>query len=233
VLRERRRNVRTASLSAGSGETEALRIAIEPLTWAEQAHLNLRLRSVPWTRVVQFFEPSGSLVDIGCGFGLLAYLLSKAGFRGTYLGLDPDPRKVARARRWLPEPEERKFRVGTVDDAPAGAFTQAALIDVLYLVPKEDRPGFLERAVRSLEPGGLLVALTSGGGPRWKRRLDAAQERLAVGLGITRGGAVAPCDGAEVAQLLTAAGLTGATVVDLGRDFVHGFELVTARKPRA
>ena len=56
---------------------------------------------------------------------------------------------------------------------------------------RRERPGFLARAARALEPGGLFVALTSGGGPRWKRRLDTAQERLAVGLGITRGGGVA------------------------------------------
>lgn len=220
-------------LSVGSGESASLRIAIEPLTWLERAHLNLRLSSVPWRRVVEFFENNGRLVDIGCGFGLLAYLLSRAGFEGTYLGLDPDPRKVERARRWLPEPDERKFRVGTVDAAPAGAFTQAALIDVLYLVPPKDRRDFIEKAVRALEPGGLFVALTSGGGPWWKRLWDRVQERLAVGLGITKGGVVSPCDGAEVARLLTAAGLTGVTVVDMGRGFIHGFELVTARRPRA
>ena len=106
------------------------------------------------------------------------------------------------------------------------------MIDVLYLVPPPERPEFLARAARSLTPGGLFVALTSGGGPRWKRRLDTAQERLAVGLGITRGGGVAPCDGAEIARLLLAAGLTGATVADVGRGYLHGFELVSARRPR-
>ena len=219
-------------LSVGSGESAALRIAVEPLTLLERAHLNLRLRSVPWRRVVEFFENNGRLVDFGCGFGLLAYLLSKAGFGGSYLGLDPDPKKVDRARRWLPEPDERKFRVGSVAGAPPGAFSQAALIDVLYLVPPNERLDFLEKAVRALEPGGLFVALTSGGGPWWKRLWDRAQERLAVALGITRGETVAPCDGAEVARLLTAAGLTGARVVDMGRGFMHGFELVTARRPR-
>ncbi len=221
-----------APLTLGSGEAAALHKAARPLTLLERAHLDLRFRSAPWRRVVEAFEPDGSLVDFGCGPGLLAHLLLRAGFRGTYLGLDPDARKPDRARRWLPESPARLFRAGTVDAAPEGTFSQAALIDVLYLVPPPERPEFLARAARSLTPGGLFVALTSGGGPRWKRRLDTAQERLAVGLGITRGGGVATCDGAEVARLLAAAGLTGATVVDVGRGFLHGFELVSARRPR-
>jgi len=221
-----------ASLTLGSGESAALREAAAPLTLPERAHLELRFRSAPWRQVVAAFEPDGRLVDFGCGPGLLAHLLSRAGFAGTYLGLDPDSRKVERARRWVPESPARLFSTGTVDAATPGVFSQAALIDVLYLVPPSERPDFLARAVRSLTPGGLFVALTSGGGPRWKRRLDTAQERLAVGLGITRGGGVATCDGAEVAGLLSAAGLMGATVVDVGRGFLHGFELVSARRPR-
>ena len=220
-----------ASLTLGNGESAALRKAAAPLVLAERAHLDLRFRSAPWRRVVGAFEPGGPLVDFGCGPGLLAHLLLRAGFLGTYFGLDPDSRKVDRARRWLPESPVRRFQAGTVDAAPVGAFSQAALVDVLYLVPPQERSDFLARAARALKPGGLFVALTSGGGPRWKRRLDTAQERLAVGLGITRGGGVATCDGAEVARLLADAGLVGATVVDVGRGFLHGFELVSARRP--
>jgi SAM-dependent methyltransferase len=221
-----------ASLTLGNGEAAALRRSAAPLALAERAHLELRLRGAPWKRVVEAFEPEGDLVDLGCGPGLLAHLLFRAGFTGTYLGLDPDSRKVDRARRWLPESPARRFRTGAVDALAPGAFSQAALIDVLYLVPPAERSDFLARAARTLKPGGLFVALTSGGGPRWKRRLDSAQERLAVGLGITRGATVATCDGAEVARLLAAAGLVGATVVDVGRGFLHGFELVSARRPR-
>jgi len=220
-----------APLTLGSGESAALRKAAARLTFPERAHLDLRFRSAPWRRVVEAFEPDGRLVDFGCGPGLLAHLLLRAGFLGTYFGLDPDSRKVDRARRWLPESPARLFSAATIDAVPPGAFSQAALIDVLYLVPGPERPDFLARAARALTPGGLFVALTSGGGPRWKRRLDTAQERLAVGLGITRGEGVATCDGAEVAGLLETAGLTGAAVVDVGRGFLHGFELVSARRP--
>jgi len=220
-------------LELGRGESAALWKAAATLTPPERAHLVLRFRSAPWTKVLGAFEPRGAVVDLGCGPGLLAHLLSRAGFSGTYLGLDPDPRKIDRARRWLPETAARRFRLGGVHAAPEGAFSQAALIDVLYLVPPRERAGFVSRAARALSPGGRFLALTSGGGPRWKRRLDAAQERLAVGLGITRGAAVAPCAGEEVAELLLRAGLEVVGIADVGRGHLHGFELVVARRPSA
>jgi SAM-dependent methyltransferase len=210
-----------------------LRRASAPLSPGERAHLAWRFRSAPWRRVLLALERDGALLDVGCGPGLLAHLLSRGGFTGRYTGVDPDPRKVDRARRWLDEDAGRRFVAGSVESAPPGAFAQAALIDVLYLVPPAERPGFVERAVQTLAPGGRLVALTSGGGSRWKRTLDSVQERLAVGLGITRGGAVAICDGAEIAALLRSAGLEDVVVADAGAGYVHGFELVTGRRPAA
>ncbi len=220
-------------LALGRGESAALWKASASLTPPERAHLALRFRSAPWTKVVGVLESGGALADFGCGPGLLAHLLARAGFSGTYLGLDPDPRKIDRAHRWLPETATRTFQVGGVDLAPSAIFSQAALIDVLYLVPQGERADFVSRAAHALSPGGLFVVLTSGGGPRWKRRMDATQERLAVGLGITRGAAVAPCAGEEVAGLLFRAGLEVVGIADVGRGYLHGFELVTARRPSA
>jgi SAM-dependent methyltransferase len=220
-------------LAPAREERAALRRASRSLAFPERVHLLVRLASVPWGRVLPAFEREGALVDFGCGPGLLAHLLARAGFEGRYVGLDPDPRKIGRARRWLSEAGPRRFAVGSVEGAAEFAYAQAALIDVLYLVPPSERAGFVARAARSLAPGGLVVGLTSGGGPRWKRRVDAAQERLAVALGITRGGAVAICDGAEIAGLLRGAGFEGVAVADVGAGYVHGFELVTGRKPPA
>ena len=224
---------RRSPLALAPDAARELRRASAPLSRGERAHLAWRFHSAPWRRVLSALERDGALLDVGCGPGLLAHLLAGAGFAGRYTGVDPDPRKVDRARRWLVENESRRFVAGSIESAPPAVFTQAALIDVLYLVPPGERTSFIGRAVRSLAPGGLFVALTSGGGPRWKRALDSVQERLAVGLGITRGGGVAICDGAEIAELLRNAGLEDVAVADAGAGYTHGFELVTGRRTAA
>lgn len=199
---------------------------------AERAHLAVRLTSAPWTRVVAGLRFDGSsLLDVGCGPGLLAYLLERCGYTGTYLGVDPDERKVARACTWLGQSPRRAFRAVGVEGVDESGFDQAAIVDVLYLVPPSERAALVAGVASRLAPGGRLVALTSGGGPRWKRAVDRVQERLAVAVfGLTRGDVVAPCDGADVASLLSQAGLLGVHVEDAGAGYVHGFELVSGRR---
>lgn len=205
-----------------------------PLGRAERLHLAGRLSSAPWARVVGSFALDGvSLLDVGCGPGLLAHLLEKRGYGGSYLGVDPDGRKVARARAWMGESARRAFRATGVEGVGERGFDQAAIVDVLYLVPPSGRSALVAEVVSRLAPGGRVVALTSGGGPRWKRAVDRTQERLAVAvLGITRGAAVAPCDGAEVAGLFSRAGLVDVRVEDVGAGYLHGFELVSGRRAK-
>ena len=198
---------------------------------AERLHLAGRLSSAPWERVVGSLALDGaSLLDVGCGPGLLAHLLAARGYRGSYLGVDPDERKVGRARVWLGESPRRAFRAAGVEGVEERAFDQAAIVDVLYLVPPADRTALVAEVVSRLAPGGRLVALTSGGGPRWKRAVDQIQEQLAVVLGVTRGAVVTPCDGAEVASLFSQAGLLDVRVEDAGAGYVHGFELVSGQR---
>lgn len=198
---------------------------------AERLHLAGRLSSAPWGRVVDSLALDGtSLLDVGCGPGLLAHLLEARGYSGSYLGVDPDGRKVDRARAWLGESPRRAFRATGVEGVLEREFDQAAIVDVLYLVPPEDRAALVAEVSSRLAPGGRLVALTSGGGPAWKRAVDRIQERLAVVLGVTRGAVVAPCDGTEVAWLFSQAGLLDVRVEDAGAGYVHGFELVSGRR---
>ncbi len=220
----------------GCPTARELLLAAARLTRLERAHLVVRLASAPWSRVVAAVEASrGPLLDVGCGPGLLAFLLGRRGFADAYLGVDPDPRKVERARAWLGESASRSFRAARVEDASEEGFDRAAIVDVLYLVPRQARPALLSAVAERLRPGGRVVVLTSGGGPRWKRLLDRLQERLATLLGVTRGSVVDPCDGGEVAALLREAGFDDVRVEDVGAGYLHGFELVSARngRPRA
>lgn len=212
------------------GVSELFRRA-RALPFAERAHLAGRLASAPWARVLARLRLDGaSLLDIGCGPGLLAHLLESCGYGGSYLGVDPDERKVARARAWLGESERRSFRAVPVDGVGERGFDQAAIVDVLYLVPPPARAVLVTGVVSRLGPGGRLVALTSGGGPPWKRSVDRIQERLAAVLGVTRGEVVAPCDGEELASLFSTAGLLSVRVEDAGAGYVHGFEVVSGRR---
>ncbi|MHB1046066.1 MAG: class I SAM-dependent methyltransferase [Thermoanaerobaculia bacterium] len=206
--------------------------AAEALPLGPRLHLAVRRWSAPWPRVVAALEGEATLLDVGCGPGLLAFLLESRGASGSFVGIDPDARKVSRAETWLGRSPLRTFRACELSELEGETFDAASVVDVLYLVPRDARAAFVAGVAARLAAGGRVVVLTSGGGPRWKRLLDQLQERLVVAVfGWTRGSAVEPCDGAEVAALLAAAGLVDVRAEDAGAGYIHGFELVSGRKP--
>ena len=206
--------------------------AASALPAAARLHLAVRRWSAPWPCVVAALSEERTLLDVGCGPGLLAFFLDARGASGSYVGIDPDARKVSRAETWLGRSPRRTFRACAISELGGGTFDAVSVVDVLYLVPRDGRAAFVAEIAARLAAGGRVVVLTSGGGPRWKRLLDRVQERLVVAvLGWTRGAAVEPCDGAEVAALLATAGLVDVRVEDAGAGYLHGFELVSGRKP--
>ena len=213
------------------GPWEVFRAA-SALSVGARLHLAVRRWSAPWPRVVSALAGERTLLDVGCGPGLLAFLLDARGAPGSYVGIDPDARKVSRAEAWLGGSPRRTFRACELAELPGETFGAVSVVDVLYLVPRDARAAFVAEVAARLADGGRAVVLTSGGGPRWKRLLDRLQERFVVAvLGWTRGSAVEPCDGAEVAALLATAGLVDVRVEDAGAGYLHGFELVSGRKP--
>jgi SAM-dependent methyltransferase len=91
-----------------------------------------RIRSVvrymlfSWTSLLPFFPPKGSVLDVGCGNGLLFYLLDRQAPGSRQLvGVDHDAARVAIARALrIPGAE---FRAEDVAAAPAEGYDAASV----------------------------------------------------------------------------------------------------------
>jgi 2-polyprenyl-6-hydroxyphenyl methylase/3-demethylubiquinone-9 3-methyltransferase len=100
-----------------------------------------------------------SLLDIGCGAGLLAEPMARLGADVT--GLDPAPGNIEVARRHAEETGARlSYRVGTIEEM-AG---ESAVFDVVLAMEVvehvRDMPRFVATACRLVRPGGLIAAST-------------------------------------------------------------------------
>jgi SAM-dependent methyltransferase len=105
----------------------------------------------------------GLVVDLGCGSGVTARLLTAAGY--DVLGVDLSPAMIELARRQTPE---ARFTVGSVYDAeiPAGAVGVLAIGEVInYAFDPRAGPAGLDRLVgrvaAALAPGGLFLLDTA------------------------------------------------------------------------
>jgi SAM-dependent methyltransferase len=122
---------------------------------------------------------AGTIVDVGCGSGILADALVRAGY--SVVGVDVSPAMVALARARVPGAE---FRVGSFVTAavPASIAVVAAgeVLNYGFDSANDDRgrAAWFRRVYDSLHPGGLLLFDVAGPG---RVPLPASRRTFATG----------------------------------------------------
>lgn len=202
----------------------------------ERLFVRARLFSAPLPAVAAQ-APSGRIADIGCGHGLLTSLMAAGRPDRQVIGIDPDERKIAWARRGPGSLPNVELRVGKVEElAPEldGALDAVTVADVLYLLPAPAWAAFFASCRRLLRPGGLLLLKEAEDDGGWKALKCLAQEVAMVKLvGKTMGsGGLVLKPRAFTAQLLEQAGFKLREVTDLSRGYTTPHVLFVAEAPR-
>jgi len=115
------------------------------------------------TAVERYFtDPSGSVLDVGCGAGRVASLLADRGFDAT--GVDVSEPLVADARSRRPDVD---FQVADVRNLPfeSTTFDYAvfSFYGLDYVLPRAERLAALRELRRVLKPSGVLVFSSHNG----------------------------------------------------------------------
>ncbi|MBI3518464.1 MAG: 1-acyl-sn-glycerol-3-phosphate acyltransferase [Bacteroidetes bacterium] len=100
---------------------------------------------------------TGKIVDVGCGYGFLPYMLMFKGRQREILGVDYDDEKITVADNCVDKSDKLSFDVGdvTVYDFPqADGFI---ISDVLHYLKEEQQVQVIENCVAKLNKGGVLV----------------------------------------------------------------------------
>ena len=175
-----------------------------PFTERAFVHLRALLSDLP---AVETRTPKqGTILDLGCGHGLLANLLALGSPERDVLGIDIDPSKIAAARRTIRGRTNIHFAVGDALDPPGGPYRAVTVGDVLYLLPAEAQRQVIAAAWHILEPGGLFVWKSQVRRPRWKYAITYGQEWLMTHVGPTKGATLCFLDTDESLAALHAAG---------------------------
>jgi len=100
-----------------------------------------------------------TLLDVGCGGGLMSEPLARLGARVT--GIDPGERNVAIARDHA-EPQDLaiEYRVAMVEDLVAEGRTYDAVVCLEVVEHVPDVAAFVKACAALVRPGGLLVLST-------------------------------------------------------------------------
>lgn len=162
--------------------------------------------------------PGSSVLDAGCGPGLVAEAFLRAGHR--VLGVDLSEEMVARARaRCAGYGNRARFERQSLHDALDGPFDAA--VSRLVLHHLLDPAAFVRRQAELLRPGGVLLVADILADPdparrRWQDEVERARDRTHVRT-LTPG---------EIVDLLAGAGLGAIRVVEepFANDFDEWFD---------
>jgi 2-polyprenyl-6-hydroxyphenyl methylase/3-demethylubiquinone-9 3-methyltransferase len=139
-------------------------------------------------RVEQYVPRHGFIVDLGCGHGLFANLLVEASPTRRVLGLDHDERKVEIARGTIGDRGDRlRFEVADIASVPPPRCDAITVVDVLYLMGRDEQERVLKGAAGALSEGAPLIVWTQEARVDPRYALAYAQETISVSLGLTRG----------------------------------------------
>ncbi|HEV8247129.1 MAG TPA: class I SAM-dependent methyltransferase, partial [Polyangiaceae bacterium] len=126
----------------------------------------------------------GDTVDAGAGPGQLSLCLRELGLVRTLVGFDLDPRKVTLAEQAAGG--DASFTVADLADAELPEADTVLLVDVLHYLPLGEQDALLERAARSLRPGGRLLLRDADKRPGISSLLTRGLEYLAAATGFHR-----------------------------------------------
>jgi 2-polyprenyl-6-hydroxyphenyl methylase/3-demethylubiquinone-9 3-methyltransferase len=171
----------------------------------------------PLERVAREVPTNGRILDLGCGHGLFVNLLALQSPGRRVLGVDPSPAKLEVVRRSSAGLPNVRYQQGRIDDVAEGGWRAITILDVLYLLPDDEKLAVLRHCRSLLAPDGVLLLKTNDTNPRWKYAVVRAEEELMVRvLGLTFGGQVHFRGVTVYTRLLAAAGF-GGRVLDVGQ----------------
>jgi len=102
---------------------------------------------------------SGRIIDLGCGYGYLCYMLQYLGIERSITGVDYDEDKIETAQHGYTRTERLHFVHGDVTTYPleSGAYGGIVISDVLHYLPHDAQDMLIRRCIDALAEDGVLI----------------------------------------------------------------------------
>ncbi len=105
----------------------------------------------------QLVPQQGNILDIGCGYGFLAYMLYFCANKRVITGIDYDEDKIETANHCFSRPATVNFVHADAGSFSFGEYDCIIMTDVLHYIEASQQVPLLEKCIRHLAPGGQLI----------------------------------------------------------------------------
>lgn len=140
----------------------------------------------PYEYVEQFVPKEGSIVDLGCGWGMFANLLALKSPSRQVLGMDLDGVKITWAQDTIKDGRTNiRFVLKDLGELEISKIDAIVLYDVMHHLDESVQFGLLNQCYEKLSPGGKLILKENDVVPLWKFFFSHLVEMIALGFNIT------------------------------------------------
>lgn len=105
----------------------------------------------------QLVPAQGAILDIGCGYGFMAYMLYFTANSRTITGIDYDEEKIDTANNCFDKPSTLNFVHTDVLNFDFQQYDAIIMADILHYLPAADQKLVIEKCIDHLKDGGKII----------------------------------------------------------------------------
>ncbi len=117
----------------------------------------LRWRGCPFEQIESHIPREGKIIDVGCGYGLLANFLILRSSKRDVTGIDLSVRRISAAQETIGSRRNIRFKLMNVLDLELGELDVAVMSDFLHHIDYAAQEELLAHCYQKLPTGGLLI----------------------------------------------------------------------------
>jgi len=131
-------------------------------------YARLRWRLCPFEEIESHIPKKGTIIDIGCGYGLLANYLALRSSKRDVTGIDLSVGRISVAQRTTDSRKKIKFELMDALDLQLGEYDTVVMSDFLHHIDCKAQEELLARCYQDLPAGSFLVIQEVDNRPLWK-----------------------------------------------------------------
>jgi len=123
-----------------------------------EGYLRVKLRLEKYYQPYNELIPrAGEILDLGCGYGFISYMLSLTSHSRKITGVDHDPEKIRVAANSFLKNQNIDFICEDITNYSFNNKDAIILSDVLHYIPQKNQEELLLRCIEKLNPGGMIL----------------------------------------------------------------------------
>jgi 1-acyl-sn-glycerol-3-phosphate acyltransferase len=124
------------------------------LEWYCRIKLRLEKNYLPFHQLI---PAQGHMLDLGCGYGFMTYMLRFAGRGRIFTAVDYDEEKISVARHCFSWDAGIDFVCSDISSFPMGRYDAIIISDTLHYLPPNEQEVLIRKSIDHLSENGLLI----------------------------------------------------------------------------